>query len=294
MTTQVSLDHTSHTFCCFVFCVLKRFFFVVCAGLVLFSCLLYKYVSITNSIILWSFFLFKVFTFSGFTKTLCWSLAFSSSTGSTGRLGCCPPGSYMSAPNSNPFSIAASCTACPNGWFARSVVENDDTSCDDNCPSGRYETIGAAFGYCTICPSGKYQPNDHVDASIACTTCVGSYIVDDGQNVDEHDAPDDCTFCPAGKEYLSTTTECTVCNAGKYQSSNIVATATCVPCVGRYIVDDGQNAAEHVVCKFCPAGKEYLSTTTECTVCNAGKYQSSDAAAQYTRIFQLFSIWSPI
>jgi hypothetical protein len=184
----------------------------------------------------------------------------------------------MSSPHHNPFSVNASCTTCPNGWYARSIGENDDTSCRDNCQSGRYikgATIGA-FLNCTICPSGKYQPTAHVNPSIACTTCIGSYILDDGVTETEHNSADDCKRCPAGKEYVSTTTECTVCKVGKYQSSYTVANAVCVPCdAGRYITDDGQYADKHVGCKFCPAGKEFVSTTTECTVCNAGKYQSS-------------------
>ena len=225
------------------------------------------------------FFCFQVFDRSGFTQTLCWSLAFSSSTGSTGRLGCCPSGSYMSSPNLDPFSIEDSCTTCPNGWYSRSAVANDDTSCFDNCPSGRYikgTTIGA-FLNCTICPSGKYQPSAHQDPSIACTTCIGSYIIDDGHTESEHNSADDCKRCPAGKEYVSTTTECTVCNAGKYQSSNTVANATCVPCdAGRYIVDDGQNVADHDSsddCKFCPAGTEFVSTIETCRVCSFSKFQ---------------------
>jgi len=75
-----------------------------------------------------------VFKDSGFKRTLCggeWQLLSSNSDlTSTGRLGCCPAGSFMSNPMLNPFSEANSCQQCPAGTGP--VSSNDDTQCTDS------------------------------------------------------------------------------------------------------------------------------------------------------------------
>ena len=83
-------------------------------------------------------FFFTVFQSSGFTRTLCggkWqSLHSNSFLTSTGRLGCCPIGSFMSNPFVA-FSEADSCTACPSN--ALTTIANDDITCTNNvCPAG--------------------------------------------------------------------------------------------------------------------------------------------------------------
>ena len=84
---------------------------------------------------LWFFFFVffcSVFYESGFKRTLCggqWqSLDYESDLISTGRLGCCPAGSFMSDPMLNPFSEANSCQQCPPGSFGSASL-NDDTQC---------------------------------------------------------------------------------------------------------------------------------------------------------------------
>ena len=82
-----------------------------------------------------------MFTGSGFTRTLCggqWQALSAHDTGSrltsTGRLGCCPIGSFMSNPFVA-FSEADSCTACPSN--ALTTIANDDITCTNNvCPTG--------------------------------------------------------------------------------------------------------------------------------------------------------------
>ena len=79
-----------------------------------------------------------MFDQSGFKRTLCggqWqSLSSNSFLTSTGRLGCCPIGSFMSNPFVA-FSVAGSCTACPSN--ALTTIANDDITCTNNvCPTG--------------------------------------------------------------------------------------------------------------------------------------------------------------
>jgi surface protein len=79
-----------------------------------------------------------VFRDSGFKRTLCggkWqSLSSNSYLTSTGRLGCCPIGSFMSNPFVA-FSWIDSCTACPSN--ALTTIANDDITCNNNvCPTG--------------------------------------------------------------------------------------------------------------------------------------------------------------
>jgi hypothetical protein len=90
----------------------------------------------------------SMFESSGFKRTLCggkWqslpvqSNAFSYlGPTSTARLGCCPAGSYMSNPMSDPFSEANSCSSCPAG--TTTVSPNDETECLQSCSSeGNFE-----------------------------------------------------------------------------------------------------------------------------------------------------------
>ena len=103
----------------------------------------------------WSFFFFvapslTVFQNSGFKRTLCGGKWQSSPGGdnyltSTGRLGCCLPGTYMSLPNADPFSTVTSCAPCDSGTYSAS---NDDTS--SYCPYSE-----------TSCPT-------HIGGTAAC------------------------------------------------------------------------------------------------------------------------------
>jgi surface protein len=95
------------------------------------------------------YFFSQVFRYSGFKRTLCggqWqSLSSNSYLTSTGRLGCCLPGTYMSLPNADPFSTATSCAPCDSGRYSAS---DDDTS--SNCPYSE-----------TSCPT-------HIGGTAAC------------------------------------------------------------------------------------------------------------------------------
>ena len=68
--------------------------------------------------------------------------AFANRGSSTGRYGCCPPGSFMSNPEQNPFDAGTSCSVCPANQFA-TTSNNDDLSC----------CAVVAGGTCTACNS---------------------------------------------------------------------------------------------------------------------------------------------
>ena len=93
-------------------------------------------------------FLCSVFWMSGFKRTLCggeWQSLSSDSgltSGVTGRLGCCPAGSFMSNPMLNPFSVANSCQQCPAGTGP--VSSNDETQWIDECPADAVTPSSAA------------------------------------------------------------------------------------------------------------------------------------------------------
>ena len=79
---------------------------------------------------------FKVFAGSGFTRTLCglqWGGSLLAGS-TTGRFGCCSPGTFMAQPNLHPFSKATACESCPVGRYSS---ESDDLSCPftaTSCP----------------------------------------------------------------------------------------------------------------------------------------------------------------
>ena len=127
---------------------------------------------------------------SGFKGTLCgggWArLGTSTSTASQARLGCCPAGSYMSSPETDPFSLVNSCTECPVGQ-AGSNEPNDDTSCPENCTAGKSSSLGDTS--CQDCVAGKYI----TAGSSACEDCDAGKASSQGKTLES-----DCTACEVG------------------------------------------------------------------------------------------------
>jgi len=78
----------------------------------------------------------RMFESSSFKRTLCggaWeSLSSNSYLTSTGRIECCPAGSYMSKPMLDPFLEANSCSQCPAGTIL-TALPNDETLCGLPC-----------------------------------------------------------------------------------------------------------------------------------------------------------------
>jgi surface protein len=112
-----------------------------------------------------------VFTASGFTRTLCgWP-----SPPSTGRVGCCSPGTFMALPNLNPFSKAIACESCPADQYSS---ESDDLSCPYNattCPAGTFAIAPASCGTLVVpIPECTYSNED--DRSCGLRQAVDTYI----------------------------------------------------------------------------------------------------------------------
>ena len=217
-----------------------------------------------------------MFTNSAFQGTLCgggWQ-----SVGTSGaRLGCCPAGSYMVAPETDPFVVEDSCTKCPVGQFGSNEL-NDDTSCPGTCPAGQTSSEGATS--CQDCAVGKYS----TAAGSACENCAAGMSSLPGKILESDctacevgmysSSGSACNTCAAGKQFVNAVTECAICSKGKYQSSNTAASAQCEDCLlGRYIVDDGKEATEHVSCKTCPEGYEIVvnDVTKPCKICTFSK-----------------------
>ena len=216
--------------------------------------------------------------FSGanaFKGTLCGG-GWASNGNSGARLGCCPVGSYMVAPETDPFLVEDSCTKCPVGQAGSNNL-NDDTSCPGRCPAGQSSSEGDTS--CQNCTAGKYS----TAAGSTCEDCVAGLSSLPGKTLESDctacevgmysSSGSACKTCAAGKQFVNTATECTICSKGKYQSSNTAATASCENClVGLYIEDDGFEATEHISCKNCSKGYEIVGTdVTQCFVCSFSK-----------------------
>ena len=92
---------------------------------------------------------------SGFKRTLCggpWELFKSDNyLEPQGRLGCCPPGKFMTDNLVDPFVAADHCASCETGFFTDGDIH--DLSCR-TCPKG-YEIIGTDTTKCYICSFSK-------------------------------------------------------------------------------------------------------------------------------------------
>ena len=144
-------------------------------------------------------FFFKVFYQSVFKRTLCggqWAaLSGNSYLPTTGRLGCCSPGTYMSFPNLNPFSQADSCSdVCPTAKYGS--IENDETSADLiiclDCSVGQYNDETGA-DECKVCTFGQYQEEKGQESCKECK--VGTFLTDPGSFYLLHDSEFLCQTC---------------------------------------------------------------------------------------------------
>jgi len=187
-----------------------------------------------------------VFLNSAFTQTLCWPLAFSSSTGSTGRLGCCSPGTFMAEPNLNTFSKATACEACPVGQYG-STVDDDITSCT-TCATvsnsfARTCNAGGASGIQTVTCNTGFHESGSAGVDLGCTAC-------DNQANCVTSTPNTCSTT-AG---ITTKTPCASVTAPGYFLDDDKVT-TCATS------GNGTNAATVT----CTDGTDQVATT-----CNAG------------------------
>ena len=200
--------------------------------------------------------------------------------------------------------LSSVCKTCNVGQFSLTEV----VECSD-CEAGMYQELIASIEYvCKHCPAGFAFEN----TSTGCLTCAT------GKYQHENAAPSvDCSFCLAGREFVNITHDCTFCASGRYQDENIVASVFCKNCAagqmfatlstacticmagkfqdqfnaasvecqdcpaGRYLTDIATARKEHDTesdCLYCPAGKQFNVSTSNCTTCTVGKYQHENAA----------------
>jgi surface protein len=273
--------------------------------------------SLTRSVL----FYFQVFYNSGFKRTLCggkWqSLSSDSGLTSTGRLGCCSPGTFMAKPTLNPFSKATACEACPVGQYG-STVDDDITSCNNNCgTSGNganaatitcttdtdqvattcnagYGLIGSAcvacdaFTYavqgnsavCQTCASGSYTDTGTGTTGTTCQTCATS---GNGANA----ATITCTSgigqiattCDAG--YGLVGSACGACDAFTYAvQGNSAECQTCATIANAATVQCTTGSNEKIT--TCDAGYFGNSGDASCQSCGAGSITNTGTSAGAT------------
>jgi hypothetical protein len=194
-----------------------------------------------------------VFSQSGFKRTLCgdkYNILSNVLAGSKTRLGCCPPGKFMSHPFVAPFKIELSCSECPAGSSTSFTdVENDEISCNGKCPTGMYSD---GKNGCDDCTAGKFQPTAESTGISSCKVCaLGMYSINPGSEA--------CENCLGGKttvaEGSSKTTDCLDCEPGTYS-------------------DPGKS------CEACPAGWEGTDVKSYCIECTAGKFQNTETICE--------------
>ena len=146
-----------------------------------------------------------------------------SEQGGTGRLGCCPAGSFMSNPLLAPFVIANSCDTCPTGRF--SLVENDDTSCA-SCPVVADGTCNSCSDKdtCTAvtCAVNKFDTN-----AVATDGCEVGCPVVAGGTCNSCSNKDTCTAVTCAVDKFDTNA---VATDGCEVSCPAVAGGTCTSC----------------------------------------------------------------
>ena len=206
-----------------------------------------------------------MFLQSGFKRTLCggkWqSLSGNNYLTSTGRLGCCPIGSFMS----NPFVAfleADSCTACPSN--ALTTIVNADISCTNNvCPTGMVyldtfygcNNCGANAATCIIDQIATTCDAGYGLVGSACVACDAYTFAVQGNSAA-------CETCAtSGNGANATTITCTsgtnqvaaTCDAGYWLDED-----ACSACATS---GNGANAATVT----CTSGTNQIATT-----CDAG------------------------
>jgi len=136
----------------------------------------------------------------------------------------------------------------------------------ETCEAGKYAS-STGFSSCSICPSGKYNPDPASNPALhaTCEACLpGKFNDDDGNNILNHDDFGDCRLCDAGtfSNDNSGALRCTICQEG----ISPAGASSCSTCpVGNECVDG-------VVSATCPAGKYSNGLTTRCEACPA-KYK---------------------
>ena len=253
-----------------------------------------------------------VFTYSGFSRTLCGARGGHSqwyetrnSNGLTsqsnwqgtkpasGRVGCCPAGSFMSNPTQNPFvygtGAGTSCESCPVGKYGL-LLENDDTvevACqnydcsitngsvanDDTyaCKCGTNDCDSSSGFYCvsssSTCSAGDPCESDNGSLENANDCKCGNTICYEPGKMFCLSSINFCgSTCLAGTYRDATTdNDCAVCAIGQYRALATDLAHTCVPCAaGKFNGNPATYAEQHLTCENCTGG---LSSRAGASVC---------------------------
>ena len=237
----------------------------------------------------------------------CVSGRFNVNLGSTSCQGICPPGT-SSPPGT--VNISGCIPVCPAGKYnSQNLLGQAGLNCIDcepgkvsnadslsssdcrDCPPGKRFL---ALDECRVCSAGQFQSKADV-ASVVCQICYpGRFIVDHMNVTSEHDSVDDCQYCAAGKEFVSTTQGCQICGGGQYQDQNSVAGVNCTDCPKntfladhRKLLDVHTVAGDCIDCvpgKFSPGGQRACETCTggqelansSCVKCQAGRFSTAE------------------
>jgi hypothetical protein len=170
-------------------------------------------------------------------------------------------------------SRATVCSSCRAGTFGVLTGQTSEVASCAPCNAGSYCLGGAQIAPCTdlgsYCPSGSSVEGD-------CPQ--GSYCP----------SPTEIYDCPAGRfssaTSLTAATDCTTCPAGSYclgGNAKVYCSGTGVYCpagtgTANPPCPPGSYCASITMIADCPLGRygaaSGLSSSTDCTVCGAGKY----------------------
>ena len=211
----------------------------------------------------------------------------------------CPPGTYRNTTQTSchlcaPGSIAplpgqTSCASCDSGQYAA----NWGQSICSLCPTGKVSvpSWGNSVG-CEPCAPGSYQTNGWL-----CTSCPKNFYCPGGGSFGFACIPPQytnnigataCLTCPDWTSYDAVTSSCQPCAPGKFM--RFIGQYICTKCpAGTYLPFSGSNSSSD--CKQCPAGKVAInmgtqqcnlcpspgttpSSSTHCTPCSPGSYNT--------------------
>ena len=183
-----------------------------------------------------------------------------------------PSGKYRAKGDGD---FGARCLSCSTGRVSSTLGAVSAAACSF-CPKGTYFNRNSQSGSaCESCVSGQYQDQDSTLVTSGCKKCPP------GKSTLSHTATsfDSCTDCPLGRFEYSNTRICTDCGSGTYQ--NETGTIRCKRCpTGKYSTGLGKMSSS--ACAFCSVGDYFVSSSTSCKSCEAGKYQDQGNAAVVT------------
>jgi hypothetical protein len=167
---------------------------------------------------------------------------------------------------------------------------------------GRARATTAA-GACEICSAGKYmEKNTAKGTTSTCQECgMGQYILPSAVLPNEHDEEKDCTECPMGRRWTTSTSECSICKEGKY--TDMTGKTSCNDCPKNTFLQDPNTqqqlhdnendclqcqSLQFTVttsanrCQRCPAGRwtDESSGDIECMQCTEGQFNAQIGSTQ--------------